>query len=172
MSHRRIKNHLEGNKCEPLNEAIAKADKSKSRKRLPKQELLRLRVVDRYEKLYWLELEVNSLAKLSDLDAYLRAIWLECCGHLSTFKKVRDRRARLSHANDDGSIGSDSDDDDDDDEDESSEDAEDEFGGVAQRSTLAKAFGRHTQLRYSYDFGTPTALDIELVARRRGVPKS
>ena len=34
---------------------------------------------------YWLHLEVNGLATLNDLDRYLRAIWLECCGHLSRF---------------------------------------------------------------------------------------
>lgn len=34
---------------------------------------------------YWLYLEMKGTATLSDLDQYLRAIWLECCGHLSQF---------------------------------------------------------------------------------------
>ena len=34
---------------------------------------------------YWLHLEMNGWATLEDLDHYLRAIWLECCGHLSRF---------------------------------------------------------------------------------------
>ncbi len=34
---------------------------------------------------FWLDLEVNGYATLQDLDDYLRAIWLECCGHLSAF---------------------------------------------------------------------------------------
>lgn len=34
---------------------------------------------------YWLDLEIRGSAKLKDLDNYLRAIWLECCGHASSF---------------------------------------------------------------------------------------
>jgi hypothetical protein len=34
---------------------------------------------------YWLHLKISSNAKLKDLDAFLRGIWLECCGHLSAF---------------------------------------------------------------------------------------
>ena len=34
---------------------------------------------------FWLHLEVNGRAALRDLDGYLRAIWLECCGHMSQF---------------------------------------------------------------------------------------
>jgi hypothetical protein len=45
----------------------------------------RLRVEDCYNPLYWLELEMLSSAKLDRLDHYLRAIWLDCCGHMSEF---------------------------------------------------------------------------------------
>ncbi len=34
---------------------------------------------------YWLHLEMDARRKLQDLDDYLRAIWLECCGHASRF---------------------------------------------------------------------------------------
>ena len=34
---------------------------------------------------FWLHIEMNGNASLKDLDRYLRAIWLECCGHLSQF---------------------------------------------------------------------------------------
>ena len=46
-----------------------------------------LRVQDAYVKAYWLDLEVRASAKLRDLDKYLRAIWLECCGHMSEFSR-------------------------------------------------------------------------------------
>ena len=36
-------------------------------------------------KAFFLDLEVRGSATLDDLDRYLRAIWLECCGHLSEF---------------------------------------------------------------------------------------
>jgi hypothetical protein len=35
---------------------------------------------------YWAYLEVAASAQLWDLDAFLRRIWLECCGHLSEFR--------------------------------------------------------------------------------------
>ena len=49
------------------------------------QRLYHLLVRDRYSKQFWLHLEMNGSAKLKDLDVYLRAIWLECCGHMSKF---------------------------------------------------------------------------------------
>lgn len=36
-------------------------------------------------KAYWLFLAVAVDAKLSEVDAFLRSTWLECCGHLSQF---------------------------------------------------------------------------------------
>lgn len=35
--------------------------------------------------MYWLQLEITGSASLQTLDRYLRAIWLECCGHMSSF---------------------------------------------------------------------------------------
>jgi hypothetical protein len=35
---------------------------------------------------YWLHLEVPVAATLERLDRFLRAIWLECCGHMSAFR--------------------------------------------------------------------------------------
>jgi len=47
--------------------------------------LYHLRVEDAWWGEYWLNLEMRGSAKLKDLDRYLRAIWLECCGHPSRF---------------------------------------------------------------------------------------
>ncbi len=44
-----------------------------------------LSVQDLLESDYWLHLEMRGDSTLEDLDDYLRAIWLECCGHLSSF---------------------------------------------------------------------------------------
>jgi hypothetical protein len=44
-----------------------------------------LRIQGAYAKEYWLDLELVGSASLEQLDKYLRAIWLECCGHLSKF---------------------------------------------------------------------------------------
>lgn len=44
-----------------------------------------LRVQSADAKEYWLDLEMIGSSTLEKLDRYLRAIWLECCGHLSEF---------------------------------------------------------------------------------------
>jgi hypothetical protein len=49
------------------------------------QPLFYLRAQDAYNSDFWLDLEVNGSAPLKAIDTYLRAIWLECCGHLSEF---------------------------------------------------------------------------------------
>lgn len=49
------------------------------------QSLYHLRVQDAWGGDFWLHLEMQGRATLKDLDHYLRAIWLECCGHLSQF---------------------------------------------------------------------------------------
>ncbi len=36
-------------------------------------------------KQFFLDLEVRGSATLRDIDSYLKAIWLECCGHMSEF---------------------------------------------------------------------------------------
>lgn len=35
--------------------------------------------------MYWLAIEIKDDVTLGQLDAFLRDIWLECCGHLSSF---------------------------------------------------------------------------------------
>lgn len=35
--------------------------------------------------MYWMHLQVRTGITLADLDAFLRATWLECCGHMSAF---------------------------------------------------------------------------------------
>ncbi len=43
-------------------------------------------VYGKYDKDYWLFLEVRETTALSELDYFFRAIWVECCGHLSAFE--------------------------------------------------------------------------------------
>ena len=75
-----LANHLK--KCGKRQEAINVAD-SQATKR--KQKLYHLQIQDAWSSAFWLHIEVNGTARLVDLDEYLRAIWLECCGHLSQF---------------------------------------------------------------------------------------
>jgi len=71
--------HLD--KCQKWQAALRAAAAS----RRPEKTLWILRVQDAYNKDYWLNLEMVGSASLEKLDYYLRAIWLECCGHLSEF---------------------------------------------------------------------------------------
>jgi hypothetical protein len=81
MTRRKLFNHLKPNKCEKRLKAVEKSEKSK---RSP-QRLFHLRAKPSYGLEFWLDLEVRESAFLKELDHYLRAIWLECCGHLSEF---------------------------------------------------------------------------------------
>jgi hypothetical protein len=67
--------------CSQREEAISTANQEPGKE----QRLYHLQVQDAWQGDYWLHLEMNGSATLGDLDYYLRAIWLECCGHLSRF---------------------------------------------------------------------------------------
>ncbi len=44
-----------------------------------------LAICPTYNRNYWLYVEVKETATLRDVDCFLRDIWVECCGHLSSF---------------------------------------------------------------------------------------
>lgn len=48
--------------------------------------LIRLRIEGLEMPMFWLDVEVKATAPLRALDHFLRDIWLECCGHLSSFE--------------------------------------------------------------------------------------
>lgn len=43
-------------------------------------------IAGKHAKNYWLLTEFREDATLKDLDKFIRDIWVECCGHLSSFK--------------------------------------------------------------------------------------
>ena len=49
------------------------------------QECRLLKIEGVYKKGYWLYIDVPADKTLAAVDAFLRKIWLECCGHLSMF---------------------------------------------------------------------------------------
>lgn len=71
--------HLQS--CPARQEQIVAANASSH----PSGTIFHLQVQDAYSGEYWLHLEMIGSASLRTLDKYLRAIWLECCGHLSSF---------------------------------------------------------------------------------------
>lgn len=67
--------------CKERLAAIAQAEAGKATPEM----LFHLRVQDAYRNEFWLDLEMRGSKSLQHLDDYLRAIWLECCGHMSQF---------------------------------------------------------------------------------------
>ena len=67
--------------CKKRAEKIAECD-GKAKSKMP---IYHLQVQDFYDGAFWLHLEMAGDAKLDHLDGYLRAIWLECCDHMSQF---------------------------------------------------------------------------------------
>ncbi len=88
---------------------------------------------------YWLAVLARADAQLSDLDDFLRAYWVECCGHLSAFTIDTEQY---------GSTGFDEDD----------EDLDGMIVPLDEVLSLRQKFG------YDYDFGMSTSLELKVLA--------
>ncbi len=96
----------------------------------------------------FLSLWVDGKTDFGELDDFLRAIWLECCGHMSSF---RDYNGNYSHPKEDNDdvfgFGFD-------------------FGSNAQEVPMdfevSKVFRKGKKLNYEYDYGNSTYLKIEV----------
>lgn len=73
--------HLQS--CRRRRAAIREADGRAGER----ETLLHLLAQDAPSGQFWLHLEMRGGATLKQLDEYLRAVWLECCGHLSRFSR-------------------------------------------------------------------------------------
>jgi Zn finger protein HypA/HybF involved in hydrogenase expression len=60
--------------------------KSENSTETQKTRLFHIVVEGRYLPVYWMHLEMPANSTLYELDSFLRAIWLECCDHLSEFR--------------------------------------------------------------------------------------
>jgi Zn finger protein HypA/HybF involved in hydrogenase expression len=49
------------------------------------EECVLLKIEGSYQKDYWLLADIKKSSSLKTLDTFLRAIWMECCGHMSAF---------------------------------------------------------------------------------------
>lgn len=62
----------------------------------PPTSLVQLRIEGAADPCYWLFVEARSEATLQQLDALLRRVWLECCGHMSAFRMGQHESAMRS----------------------------------------------------------------------------
>lgn len=91
---------------------------------------------------YFVYFEATGTSTLEKVDAFLRILWLECCGHLSAFTIGNVRYLSYHEELEDGET-----------------DMSAKLAGVL-RPTLAFV--------HEYDFGTTTRLDMKVIAERNG----
>jgi hypothetical protein len=128
--------------CPARKEAIAAANQGRGRN----QPIYHLQVLDAWGGDYWLHLEMKGSATLEDLDEYLRAIWLECCGHLSAFEIGPVHYTQIF---------------------------KDSMGWSMEKSMnvqVRKLFAPGMSIPYEYDFGTTSELIIKVLDVRVGKP--
>ena len=105
-------------------------------------------ITARYDKDYWLIIEMRETATLADLDDFLRDIWLECCGHLSAFDIYGERY----ESDTEGAL----------------------FWGESVKGMnhkLSEVFEVGMDIMYEYDFGSTTELVIHVQDYRWGYYK-
>ena len=99
--------------------------------------VLTLVLYGKYNKDYWLIIQIKENATLKDLDQFIRNIWVECCGHLSAFEVHGQRYESMP--------------------------MEDSFWGEPAKGMnykLKNIFEQGMQIEYEYDYGSTTELII------------
>lgn len=107
-----------------------------------KEKVFHLVVEGRYLPRYWMHLEMPAKASLAHLDAFLRRVWLECCGHMSAFTIEKKRYSASPMM-----------------------EWEEEGMGVA----LDEVLRPRLKFYHEYDYGTPTKLTLKAVSLTEGL---
>jgi len=108
-----------------------------------KGKLYYLEVKDAYAPAYWLLFAVSENATLEDINGFLRDIWLECCGHLSSF-------------NIDGETY------------DSCPDPDFDMDGKSMKCKIKGIFAKGMEFDYTYDFGSSTELVFKVIDIKPG----
>ena len=127
-----ITRHLKS--CPKMTDVTQDAPSGRSTKPVKGFHLL---VEGRYAPDYWMHLRVPAAMKLNKLDDFLRATWLECCGHLSAFRIDGRSYAVMS------------------------------MDGLDERNmnhAMEKVLYPDIKFYHEYDFGTTTELTLRVLA--------
>lgn len=106
---------------------------------------------------YFLNLWIDSNATFKDLDMFLREIWLECCGHMSSFTNPKKRRGGMwsfFEAEDLFKKGKTA---------AYEKLMEDQNGEIPKSRKVKDALTKDLKLEYEYDFGSTTKLQITVL---------
>jgi len=128
--------------CGQRKKAITTADDLSGKE----ETIFHLKVQDAWGGDYWPHLEMRGGTELYDLDQYLRAIWLECCGHMSAFSSGSHQYTQIV-------------------------DHVFTMGDERSMDVLVETiFEPGQKIPYEYDFGTTSELVIKVVGVRQGKP--
>jgi hypothetical protein len=119
-----------------------------------KATLVHVLVEGKYQPQYWLHLEMPAKTRLEDLDAFLRDIWVECCDHMSAFKREVPKKRGVPRTLADMLAANPFD------------WADDDLGMDTKVGTVLK---KDSKLTYEYDFGSTTTLTLKGVGEREGL---
>lgn len=134
---------------------------SASGRQRKQRDVFHLRVEGRYLSEFWLHVEMAAESEVAALDGFLRHIWLECCGHCSTFRFPEPATA---HAAKKGlsleALFADFD-----------------MGAMVRKeqeimdSSLGSRVKVGDVFDYEYDFGSTTELRLKVISQREGIIK-
>ena len=112
----------------------------------PKTGVFRILAEGNYRPEYWLYFDIRADATLFEMDQFLRNIWLECCGHLSSF--TVGKKVYLYHLIEEPQLLS------------------SKYEEYSMDFELKDVLRPKMKLMHDYDFGTTTRLGIEVLSLR------
>lgn len=119
--------------CNPRESKLVAA--SRTAKQSPNRSL-HLFVEGRYNKVYWMHLAAPVEVPLSRVDAFLRQVWLECCGHLSAFTIAGQRYTSQAMK---------------------------DLGDSGMSARLSRLLQPGMAFSYEYDYGSTTELNLKVI---------
>jgi hypothetical protein len=127
-------------KCRQENDDFEEKQTEKS----SKSKIFHLFIEGKYNPEYWLHIDIQSDVTLSDLDDFLREIWVECCDHLSTFEINKTNYSYQPM---------------------------EELDEESMNYKIDKILSTGMKFSYEYDFGSTTYINLKVISDKPGILK-